>query len=199
MAKAKKSQVSSEDKFEQQDFDLFRAIEAVDRKDYQYFDTLTEEQRKRFVPYMMLHWISSVKGARDLTAYYLMSTDLAANKHMFNEAVYNHPQLQWLMLCASSPGMGKQFHQYIPHLSSKIGQLRETVSKKEIVDYLNKIYKNDSADDIEAVADIMIQHINHKVKLATLYPEMKYGDVSVLAECVATEDIAQYESESGIY
>lgn len=193
-----KSKTATEDKFENTEFDLFRAIEAIDRKDYDYFSRLTDEQRKRFVPYMMLHWISSVKSQSDLSAYYLMSTNLAANKHMFNEAVYAHPELQWMMLCAASPGMGKQYHTYIPHLSQKIGKLQESVKQKEIVDYLKKVYKNDSEDDIVGVADIMTDVINTKVLLAEHYPELKIDDIAVLAQCVSPEDIKSYEKECGI-
>lgn len=193
-----KSKAATEDKFENTEFDLFRAIEAIDRKDYDYFSRLTDEQRKRFVPYMMLHWISSVKGQRDITAYYLMSTDIAANKHMFNEAVHAHPELQWKMLCAASPGCGKQYHTYIPHLSQKIGKLQEQIKQKELVDYLKKVYKNESEEDIKSVAEIMTDVINTKVLLAEHYPELKIDDIAVLAQCVSDEDIKLYEKACGI-
>lgn len=193
-----KTAVAAEDKFENTEFDLFRALEAIDRKDYDYYSRLTEEQRKRFVPYMLLQWISSVKGAHDLTAYYLMSTDIAANKHMFNEAVYDHPELQWKMLCAASPGMGKQFHTYIPQLSQRIGKLQESVKQKEIADYLKKVYKNDSDEDIVAVATILTDTINHRVRIAEHCPELKLDDIAVLSQCVSAEDISLYEEEHGI-
>lgn len=196
--KKTKNTVATEDKFENTEFDLFRALEAIDRKDYEYYARLTDEQRKRFVPYMMLQWVSSIKGSNELTAYYLMSTDLAANKHMFNEAVYDHPELQWKMLCAASPGMGKQFHTYIPQLSQRIGKLQESVKQKEIVDYLKKVYKNDSDDDIVSVAEILVEDINHKVALAAHYPELKTDDIAVLARCVSPDDLKTYEEECGI-
>lgn len=193
-----KTAAAAEDKFENTEFDLFRALEAIDRKDYDYYSRLTDEQRKRFVPYMMLQWVSSIKGSSDLTAYYVMSTELAANKHCFNEAVYAHPELQWKMLCAASPGMGKQFHSYIPQLSQRIGKLQESVKKKELVDYLKKIYKNDSADDIDSVAESLCSVLNTRVRLAEHCPELKLDDIAVLSQCVSAEDIALYEEENGI-
>ena len=105
-----------DEKFENVDFDLFEALSSMDKKDYGYYDRLTEEQQKKFVHYMMMHWMSAIKSSGELGAYYLMNTDYTANKYFFNEYVQKHPKLQWLMLCASSPGMGKQFHQWIPHL-----------------------------------------------------------------------------------
>ena len=128
----KKPATPVDEKFEKQDFDLFEALAALDKKDYGYIDKLTEEQQKKFVPYMMTHWMSAIKGANDIQGYYLMSTEYHANKYLFNEVVQKHPKLQWQMLCASSPGLGKQFHQWIPHLSSKIAQLKETPKTKEI-------------------------------------------------------------------
>lgn len=193
-----RTQVSVEDKFENTEFDLFRALEAIDRKDYDYYSNLTDEQRKRFVPYMMLQWMSSVKGSRDLSAFYLMSTELAANKYMFNEIVYDHPELQWKMLCAASPGMGKQFHSYIPQLSQRIGKLQERVKQKEIADYLKKIYKNDSDSDIHTVSSILTENINHKAALAAHYPELKIDDIAVLAQLVDADDLKLYEEECGI-
>ena len=57
-----KEKVSQDEKFENQDFDLFEALAAIDKKDYHWFDNLSEAQQKKFVPYMMLHWVSAVKG-----------------------------------------------------------------------------------------------------------------------------------------
>jgi len=52
------TKLSPDEKFENVDFDLFKAIDAIDRKDYGWWDTLTEEQTKKFSAYMLLHWIS---------------------------------------------------------------------------------------------------------------------------------------------
>ena len=46
-----------DEKFEKQDFNLFEAIAAIDKKDYGYYDRLTTEQQRKFVPFMMVHWI----------------------------------------------------------------------------------------------------------------------------------------------
>jgi hypothetical protein len=119
-----KEKVAVDEKLEQQDFDLFEAITAIDKKDYGYYDRLTPEQQKKFVPFMMLHWISAIKGNEGLSRYYVMSTNEYANKYLFNENVMKHPKLQWLMLCASSPGLGKQFHPWIPQIKEKVSLLK---------------------------------------------------------------------------
>lgn len=196
MAKAGKT--SSDEKFEQQDFDLFKALEAVDKKDYNWFASLTEEQKRKFVPYMMLYWNSAVKGNTTLASYYLLSTNNYANISLFNERVQQHPELQWLMLCASSPGIGKQFHQWIPHLNAKIGSLKDRATVREVTDYFLKIYKGADESTVKEYAGEFTAQQNHKYKLATLLPSMKLEDINVLSNLVSKEEITQYEQESGI-
>jgi hypothetical protein len=44
-----------------------------DQKDRAFYDSLTEEERKKFAPFLMIRWGSSVGGNADLQSYYLMS------------------------------------------------------------------------------------------------------------------------------
>lgn len=194
---ATKKATPKDEKFEKQDFDLFQAIEAIDRKDYNYYKNLTEEQQRKFVPYMMLHWISAVKGNSTLSSYYVISTDTNANKLMFNEKIHPHPELQWLMLCASSPGVGKQFHQYIPHLSDKIGTLRDKAKTKDVTEYFEKIYKGADKTTISECAVEFVSQQNHKHRIATLMPDMKLADIEVLSTILSMEDLDEYDRQSG--
>jgi len=193
----RKPAVPQDEKFENTDLDIFKVLEALDNKDYGFYDRLTEEQQKKFVPYVILHWMSSIKANGMLGAYYVMSTDANANKYMFNERVQQHPKLQWLMLVAASPGMGKQFHQWIPHLSDKIGQLKTEATKKEVKDYFTKVFAGASSDDIDDAASQFVKDQRHKVKLSKMFPEMKISDIEVLAQQVTQQDIEDYERECG--
>lgn len=193
----KKPAVPKDEKFEKQDFDLFEALSALDRKDYDYINRLTDEQQKKFVPYMMTHWMSAIKGSGDVQGYYVMSTEYAANKHLFNEAVMKHPVLQWQMLCAASPGLGKQFHQWIPHLSSKVSQLKETPKPKDLKDYYAKIYPKASDSDLTAISDAFIEDHKKKVYLAKTFPELKQDDIEVLSQLINDDDIKRYEQDRG--
>jgi hypothetical protein len=193
----KKPPTPKEEKFEKQDFDLFEALAALDKKDYGYIDRLTEEQQKKFVPFMMTHWMSAIKASGDLQGYYVMSVEYNANKHLFDETVMKHPKLQWLMLCASSPGLGKQFHQWIPHLSSKITNLKETPKEKEMRDYYTKIYPKASEAHLYAISEAFVTEHKKKVYLASIYPDLKQTDIEILAQMVTDEDIKQYEKDRG--
>jgi hypothetical protein len=194
---ATKKSTPVDEKFESQDFNLFDALTAMDKKDYGYYDSLSEEQQKKFVPYMMTHWMSAIKGSGDVQGYYLRSVDYHANRHLFNEYVQKHPKLQWYMLCASSPGLGKQFHQWIPHLGSKVTSLKEPAKVKEIKEYYTKIYPKVDSDDIDEIAKAFVQEHKRKCYLAETYPNLKQSDIEVLSQLVTDEDIKQYEKDRG--
>ena len=192
----KKAAVSADEKFQNQDFELFPALAQIDAKNHLYYSTLTEEQQKKFVPYMLCHWTSSVKAGGNLGAYYVMSTEFNANKYMFNEHVQNHPQLQWMMLCAASPGIGRQQHQWLPHMKEKVTQLKEPANKKDVKDYFSKIYKA-SPQVLDEIAEAYTHEQRHHHRLAKMYPELKIDDIKALAELVSEQDIENYERDSG--
>lgn len=194
---AKKDDGGKDLKFDKQDFDLFGALDAIDRKDYGWWDKLSEEQQRKFVPYMLLHWVSTVKVGGVVGSYYVLSTDSAANKHMFNEYVAKHPKLQWLMFCTASPGLGKQWHQWIPHLPASIGQLKAAAKKREVADYFSKVYKGASQDDISLAAEEYTASQNHKYRLAAMHPELKLTDLEVLAGLVTGSELDEYERQAG--
>lgn len=192
-----KEKLSADEKFTSQDFDLFDALTAIDKKDYSYYDRLTPEQQKKFVPFMMLHWISAVKASSDVQSYYLQSTDYHANKYMFNENVQKHPKLQWLMLCAASPGLGKQFHQWIPHIRERVTRLLDSPKQKEIKEYFKKIYPKTDDSDLTLLSEVYVDNHKKKRYLANKFPELKFDEIELLSDLTTDEDIKQYEEDWG--
>jgi hypothetical protein len=193
----RKPAIPADEKFESVDLNIFEVLEALDKKDYGYYSRLTEEQQKKFVPYVIIHWMSSIKADGMLGAYYTMSTDQNANKYLFNENITSHPELQWLMLCAASPGMGKQFHQWIPHLNAKLGELKTTATKKEVKEYFEKVYPGANKSDIDEATVSYVEQQHHQHRLAKLMPEMKIDDIKTLAQIVTTAELDQYEKDCG--
>ncbi len=192
-----KEKVSQDEKFEQQDFDLFEALAAIDRKDYDWFGKLSPEQQKKFVPYMMLHWVSAVKGKAELQQYFLQSVDYHANKYYFNENVQKRPELQWLLLCAASPGMGKQFHQWVPHLKDKVVKLKEPAKAKEVKDYFTKIYPKVDKNSLDELTNSFVDNQKKKMYIAEVYPNLKFQDIETLVELITDEEIKEYERDRG--
>jgi len=193
----KKAQTPKEEKFEKQDVDLFEVLAALDRKDYNYYDSLSVEQQKKIVPFMLTKWMSAIKGSEGVSRYYVMSTNEYANKYLFNEFVSKHPKLQWLMLCASSPGLGKQFHQWIPEIGIKVSKLEESAKVKDISAYYKKIYPKASDNDIQQVSEAFVEEHKRKRHLAQLFPDLKLSDIETLNQVVTDEQIKQYERDRG--
>ena len=91
--------------------DIANEMRCFDSKDRDFYESLTEEERKKFSNYLMIRWGSAVNGDPMLQDYYLRATNERLNKHFFD--VNKHPQLQWLMATTVSPGMGTHRHQWI--------------------------------------------------------------------------------------
>jgi hypothetical protein len=194
----KKATTPADEKLEKQDFPLFDALNALDRKDYAWFDSLSEEQQRKFVAFMMIKYMSYLKGSSALSAYYVMSTDVNANKYFFNEYISKHPKLQWLMLCASSPGKGKQFHPWLPQIKEKVSLLKEHAKASEIKEYFKKIYPSSVNDsDLKELADAYVEEHKRKMYLANKFPSMKIADIDLLSQLVTDEEIKQYEKDFG--
>ena len=114
-----------------------------DRKNRQFYDDLTDEERKKFSNYLMIRWGSSVQGSRDLQEFYVIATNERLNKHFF--AVNRHPRLQWLMATSVSPGMGTHRHQWIAPKKKDAGS-------NEVKKQLMELYPNMKQADIEVLA-----------------------------------------------
>lgn len=126
-----------------------------DRKNREFYDELTAEEKKKFSNYLMVRWGSSVQGSRELQEFYLIATNERLNKRFFD--INRHPKLQWLTATTVSPGMGTHRHQWIapkkkesgasavrkqlaelyPHLKDdELDLLSSLTTKKDIDEYL---------------------------------------------------------------
>jgi hypothetical protein len=147
--------------------------------------------------FIMVHWASAIKSNGELAAYYLRAVNDYANTHLFNEKIMKHPELIWLMLCASSPGVGKQFHQWIPHVSGKVVNLQENANITDMKKYYTKMYPKANAQAVDGVAKEYVRVQKRKCILGQVYPAMKIADIEALQSMVSDEEMAQYERDRG--
>ena len=91
---------------------LDNVLPAVDRKDRTWWETLNPAQQAKFPAWLYMRYSASVEGTADLAGYYLMAVNETVNKR-FN-AIKHHPKLQYLLMTAASPGLGRQRHGWIP-------------------------------------------------------------------------------------
>ena len=128
-------------------------MSVLDRKDRTFYDSLTDEERKKFSNYLMIRWASSVQGSRELQEFYLIATNERFNKHFFE--INRHPRLQWLCATAISPGLGTHRHQWIaprkkePGASGIRKQLAERYPhlKDDELDLMCQLTTNKDIDD----------------------------------------------------
>jgi hypothetical protein len=115
-----------------------------DLKDREFYDDLTDEERKKFSNYLMIRWGSAVQGSGDLQEFYVIATNERLNKHFFS--VNRHPKLQWLMATSVSPGLGQQRHQWIAPKKKK------DVGNTEVKKKLLELYPSMKISDIECLS-----------------------------------------------
>ena len=120
-------------------------MRCFDEKDRDFYDSLTDEERKKFSNYLMIRWGSSVHGSRELQEFYVVATNERLNKHFY--AVNRHPRLQWLMATSVSPGMGVHRHQWIAPKKKESGS-------SEVKKTLMQLYPTMKMSDIETLAAI---------------------------------------------
>lgn len=101
------------------------------------------------------------------------------------------------MLCSASPGLGKQFHQWIPHIKERVSKLREPAKTKDIKEYFKKIYPKTSDTDLSDFAEAFVDNHKKKMYLANRFPNLKYDEIELLSDIVTDEDIKQYEKDFG--
>ena len=121
-------------------------MRCLDSKVRNFYDSLTEEERKKFSNYLMIRWGSSVVGASELQEYYLVATNERLNKHFFE--LSRHPKLQWLLATTISPGMGNHRHQWIAPKKKEKGD-------NEIKKALMELLPAAKSDDINTLSKLI--------------------------------------------
>lgn len=116
-----------------------------DGKVREFYDSLDEQERKKFGPFLMIRWGSSVRGNPDLEEWYLRATNERLNLNFFD--LGKHPKLQWLSATTVSPGMGNQYHEWI-------GMKKSGAGNSKIVKFLKSQYDELDDDEIKLLSEI---------------------------------------------
>lgn len=122
-------------------------MKMFDHKVRDFYDDLTEEERKKFAPFLMIRWGSAVEGSRDLQEFYVIATNERLNKNFFNINSARHRKLQWLMATTVSPGLGSMRHNWIAPKKKEPGA---NSMKKQ----LSELYPHYKSDEIDLLAEI---------------------------------------------
>ncbi len=140
-----------------------------DRKNRDFYDELEEHEKKKFSPYLMIRWGSTVRGSAEMQAYYLMSTNERLNKNFFDISTSEHKKLQWLLATTVSPGLGSQRHDWVSP--------KKAESNNKAVKFFRELYPHLKEDDIELLA-----RLNSKDDIKQLAREHGWDDRRIKAD-----------------
>jgi hypothetical protein len=116
-----------------------------DRKNREFYNELTDEERKKFSNYLMIRWGSAVQGSRELQEFYVIATNERLNKRFFD--INRHPRLQWLCATTVSPGLGTQRH---PWIAPKKREAGASGIRKQLAE----LYPHLKDDEVELMSRI---------------------------------------------
>lgn len=125
--------------------DIKRELNAVDQKVYDFYDQLSNEEKKQFSPYILMRYVSNVQGDTDIQEWFLEMTNELINKHHWVLSK-EHKALLWKLFAACGAGV-TCYHPYIAQ-----GK-KEKVNKVEKL--LAEIYPAMKIDEIKLMASMM--------------------------------------------
>jgi len=117
-----------------------------DAKDRNFFDDLSDEEQKKFSPFLMIRWGATVTGDPEMQEYYLRRLNQTLNRYFFAIPA-QHKKLQWLLATTVSPGLGTQRHTWLAAKKREGGNSR---AEK----FLRTIYPDYRDDEIKLLAEI---------------------------------------------
>lgn len=143
---------------------LYEVFNAIDKKDYGWYKSLSKEKQEAFSPYLQLKYSASATGSNELQEYMIRATNNELNINFWG--VSKHPDLTYKILCAINPGIGKFQRKYLT-------MKKETKDNKK-TKFLKEIYPTWKLSDIEAYAQMC-----DKKELKKLAIDHGYDDKSI--------------------
>ncbi len=83
--------------------DIGRVLKAVDSKDYEFYTNLTDDEKKAFNPFVLIRFVSNVKGDFETQAWFIEMANECVNKNywILNK---DHKELLWKLYAAIGVG-----------------------------------------------------------------------------------------------
>jgi len=128
--------------------DLFSA---VNRKDRDWWERLSDEQRKKFSSWLYSRYMSIVRHNNpDMHRYYVLSANKEINRDL-SKLTKNHAKLIYLLMTTMANDFTRADHQYIPPMKKNKAD-KKTNNKIRV---LSELHPGSKDDDIETLASVM--------------------------------------------
>lgn len=137
--------------------DIKRELEAVDLRNYDFYDNLTDEEKKAFSPFVLMRYTSNVQGDRELQEWFVEMTNELVNKDHWTLSK-NHKALLWKLFAGTGVGM-KSYHPYLAAgKKEKVNKIEKLIAELNPAMKLSEVKllaKMMSKEDIEELFDKM--------------------------------------------
>lgn len=126
------------------ELDIKDVLKAVDGRNYDFYDSLTEKQKKEFSPFILMRFTSNVNGDRDIQEWFIERTNEMVNKDHWVLSK-NHKELLWKLYAATGAGI-PVFHPYLASQKTELDKI-ETL--------LGELYPTMKIEDIKFLSSMM--------------------------------------------
>ena len=123
--------------------ELPRVLKAIDQKNYNFYSSLTDQEKKEFNAFVMMRFISNSNGGQDIEEWFVEMTNECLNKNYWD--ISKHTDLTW-KLCAAVGIGNTMFHQYLATKRAELDKFEKL---------LGEIYPAMKIDDIKMLAGMM--------------------------------------------
>ena len=127
-------------------------LSAVDRRDYDFYQNLDQDQKKEFSPYVLMRYMSNVNGDTDTQEWFLERTNEMINKNHWILSK-NHKPLLWKLYAGVGAGMNA-FHPYLAMAKTELNKFEKLVAelnpsmKLEDVKFLSSMMTDSDKEEL---------------------------------------------------
>ena len=140
----------------------------VDIGNMDWYDSLDEEEKKSFSPYVAMRFVSSIKGNKYLQESYIENVNEFCNRDFSTlQKHHNTSRLFWKLLCLCGSGK-KMFH---PWIKAPKGNKRK---KGKIEEFLAEVYPNAKNDELQLLKSMLT-----KKEISQLAKDAGYSDKDI--------------------
>lgn len=82
--------------------DIFKTLNAIDRKQANFLNMVTEQEKKSFVPLVVMQWMTGLSDKNPNSEINLRMVNELVNMHFWE--LYKHPELQYKLMAACGDG-----------------------------------------------------------------------------------------------